>query len=201
MSAQTFEKSSFGWQLQQLQQRFGEWLELVTRGKESNVPNLSLPPWLLDLLWQAVRVVFWLLLGLLLIWGCLQLWRQWGHYLYSFPSLRNSSAKQTATPDSKLTVSTWLARSRECYLQGNYSEAVRCLYMAMLQRLNDTNLIPLEPSRTDGEYRQLTLNLSKQESYQVLLTTHEEMCFGNASVSPEVFERCQRAYQDIEEQK
>jgi len=200
MSAQIFEKTNFGWQIQQQIQRFGEWVELITRGNDNRMPKVSWEPWFLDFLWLVVQGLFWVILTVLLIWLGWQLWRMWGHYLYSFPSLLNSPGENKVTEVNKLTVSAWLGRSREFYRQGNYTEAVRCLYLAMLQKLNDSGIILDEASRTDGEYRKLIQNLPQQEAYQLLLNTHENLCFGNSAISPEIFDRCQQAFQEIEKQ-
>lgn len=199
MSAQNFEKTNIVWEFQQQMQRFNEWLELILSRNQNQLPNVRWEPWLLDLLWLVVRTIFWLILGLLLIWLGWQIWQNWKRYYDSVPSLLNV-ADSTKTGVNKLKVSTWIERSRKFYRQGNYQEAVRCLYMAMLQRLNDQGIILDETSRTDGEYRQLIQNLPNMEAYQILLNTHEQLCFANSEISLETFERCQQAYQEIEKQ-
>lgn len=205
MSPPAFEKTNFGWQMQQQLQQLGEWVELqFSQIHPPKLPNVSLPPWLkyLSLPPWFFKAVFWLMVGLLLYWIVWQVWRVWGHHLSSFPSLWQNSAASSATPGvSELTVSAWLRRSQEFYRQGNYGEASRCLYMAMLQKLHDTGIAPHQPSRTDGEYRQLTQELPQKASYQTLLTTHEQLYFGGAQMSPEDFAVCQQAYQEIQGQE
>ncbi|MFB2835853.1 DUF4129 domain-containing protein [Floridanema evergladense] len=198
MAAQSFEKTNFFWELQQQVQRFNEWLESVTARNQNQVPELSLEPWFLDLLWLVVRGIFWLILGLILIWLGRQIWQNWQKYYDSVPSLSNAGLTKAGA--NKLKVSVWIERSRKFYLEGNYQEAVRCLYMATIQRLNDRGIILDETSRTDGEYRQLIQNLPNREAYQILLNTHEQLCFANRVISLEIFERCQQAYQEIEKQ-
>lgn len=187
--------------MHQLQQRFSEWLELKLSQNTPDLSNASFPSWLINLiklLWPLFKAASWLILGLVVTWLLWQLWLLLRPYLSSLGfELGNSPSK--TTPVNDRTTADWLGPSRQCYLQGNYGEAVRCLYMAMLQRSHETGIIPHEPSRTDGEYRQLTQMLPKQESYQTLLTTHEEICFGNAEISPEIFDRCQQAYRKIDE--
>jgi hypothetical protein len=68
----------------------------------------------------------------------------------------------------------------------------------MLQQLNDAGIAPQQPSRTDGEYLQLTQDLPQQQSYQTLLAIHEQLCFGNVEISGSVFEECQEAYREIQ---
>lgn len=199
MAAQTFEKTNFLWEFQQQMQRFKEWLESIAPRNQSQVPQVSWAPWLLDLLWLVVRGIFWLILGLLLIWLGRQIWQNWKKYYDYVPSLLDATGT-TKTGVNKLKVSAWIERSRKFYREGNYQEAVRCLYMATLQRLNDRGIILDETSRTDGEYRQLIQKLPNREAYQILLNTHEQLCFANSVISLEIFERCQQAYQEIEKQ-
>jgi Domain of unknown function (DUF4129) len=202
MSVNTFEKTNWNWQIQQLQQRIGEWWELqLSRNQPRlpNPPNIFWPDWLGELLWLLVRVASWLLLGFVLVWLALQLLRVLEPYLYSLGfQLRNAANRQTTAPTKELTAEGWFKRSQAYYRQGNYGEAYRALYMAMLQRLNDTGIAPHEPSRTDGEYLNITQQLPQNRAYQTLLKTHERLCFGNTEISPEAFEQCQQAYRDIE---
>ena len=196
-----FEDTNLGWQMQQFQQQVGEWLELQLSQTNNSLPELSLPSWLKNLLLPSwlPRLAFWVMLGLILIgvsWRLLRLWKQYGRF---FPSLLGNSAPGGAMATATgLKVSAWLRRSQEFYRQGNYREACRSLYMAMLQQLNDSGIAPHQPSRTDGEYQQLTQQLAQNQSYQVLLNTHEQICFSNAEISPAVVEQCQQAYQQIE---
>jgi len=71
--------------------------------------------------------------------------------------------------------------------------------MAMILRLNETQLIPDDRSRTDGEYTRLVAQLPLAENYQTLLQTHEELTFSQATISADRFQRCQRAYIAIEQ--
>jgi hypothetical protein len=197
MSVNNFEKTNFFWEFQQQRQRFQEWLELILSRNQSGLPEVKWEPWLLDLLWLALRVIFWLIIGLLLIWLGWQIWQNWKKYYDYFPDVLNAN-EPSKIGINKLKASAWMDRSRKFYRQGNYQEAVRCLYMAMIQKLSDRGIILDEVSRTDGEYRQLIQNLPHTEAYQILLNTHEELCFANSPISLEVFERCQQAYQEIE---
>ncbi|MGA9380929.1 MAG: DUF4129 domain-containing protein [Phormidium sp.] len=199
MAAESFEKTNLGWEFQQQMQRFNEWFELMLSRNQNQLPEVNWSPELLEFLWLLVRGILWLIVGLLLIWLGRKIWRSWKKYYDYFPDLENLAESKTAGTN-KLKVSAWIERSRKFYRQGNYQEAVRCLYMAMLQRLNDQGIILDETSRTDGEYRQLIQNLPNREAYQVLLNTHEQLCFANSPISLEIFERCQQAYQEIEKQ-
>jgi hypothetical protein len=198
MSAGAFEKSNFGWQLQQLQQQAGEWLEL--QFSQFKLPKVSWPSGSVDwswLLWVS-WALFWITLGLLLSWLALRLLRLWPELRRAFPSLLGNSAMPKATPlESQLTPAAWQQRANEFQRQGNYREACRSLYMAMLQRLHDTGTAVNQPSRTDGEYRQLIEPIPAGEPYEILLLTHERLCFGTSVATPEDFRRCQQAYRQI----
>lgn len=201
MPQDAFEKTNLGWQIQQLQQKFGEWLELKLSQNQPKLPNVKLPPWLKDLSFPEwlPKTLFWLMVALLVSWIALQVLRLSDDLRLSFPiSLNNANQDKNNSQGNDLTVSAWIKRSQELYRQGNYKEAARCLYMGTLQRLNDTGIAPHQPSRTDGEYRKITQQLPQEMSYQMLLNTHEQACFSNREILPEDVERCQQAYQDIE---
>ncbi len=200
MPTDSFEKNSLGWQLGQLQQRFGEWWELQTSQFSPNQPEASVPSWLNSpILWLIAKAAFWLLLALLLSWAALQIVRLLSPYFYSLRNqLSQPDDKARETLVSELSVAEWLERSQKFQQQGNYREACLCLYKAMLQRLNDAGIAPHQSSRTDGEYLQLIQQLPQPQPYQTLLMTHQQLCFSNAEASPSVFEQCQQAYREIE---
>ena len=196
----SFEKTNWDWQLSQFQKQVGEWVELQFSRFESALPKSSWPRWLINAPWlrELLKAAVWLLLGLFLTWLGWQLWRLLKPYLYSLSSLSGAAGASATTRVNELSAQAWLQRSQECFRQGNYREACRCLYLAMLQRLNDTGIAPHQPSRTDGEYRQLVQQLPQSQSYQTLITTHEQLCFGNAEMKPETFDQCRQAYREIE---
>ncbi|HLO47755.1 MAG TPA: DUF4129 domain-containing protein [Kamptonema sp.] len=196
MSAGSFEKNSFGWQLVQLQQRVQEWWELKTSHAS---PNLQLPSWFNSpLFWNIAKAVFWLILIILVIWVISQLWQWLRPYVYTLRKVGQRTEDGTQKTKKEISATGWLQRSQKFKTQGNYREACRCLYMAMLQRLNDVGSVPHQVSRTDGEYWQLIDSLPQPIPYQTLLTTHELLYFGNAEATPSVFEECEQAYREIE---
>lgn len=196
----SFEKNSLGWQLGQLQQRFGEWWELKMSQFSPRIPEMSAPSWWdSPLLWLLFKAVFWLLVALLLSWVALQIMQVLHPYFYSLRNPLSQSDDKARQPSvSELSVAGWLARSQEFQQQGNYREACFCLYRAMLQRLNDAGIAPHQASRTDGEYLKLIQQLPQPQAYQTLLMTHQQLCFSNIEASPSVFEQCQQAYREIE---
>jgi hypothetical protein len=144
-----------------------------------------------------VKAISWLLLSLFLLWLGWQLWRLLEPYLYSYLSQIGNSANRD-DQQIELATEAWLARSQAYFSQGNYREACRCLYMAMLQHLHERAIAQHQGSRTDGEYLQLVSQLPQSQSYQTLIMTHEQLCFGNAEVLPETFAQCQQAYREID---
>jgi hypothetical protein len=193
-TAGEFQKSSLGWQLQQTQQRIEEFIERLLFGNDPNrdpASDWSLPDWLLEGL-------FWLLVIALVGWVGWQLYKLLSPYLYPAVRLRRSPAPSTNSQPQALTISEWLGRSRTAQQQGDYREACRCLYMAMLQNLNDKELIPQQLSRTDGEYLRLVQMLNPPQPYQTLIRIHEQLCFSDAAISADTFERCWQAYQEIQ---
>ncbi|MBD2337842.1 DUF4129 domain-containing protein [Calothrix sp. FACHB-156] len=199
MPTESFEKNSWDWQLSQMQQQVGEWIEYQFSRLESALPQLppgwSISPWLSELL----KFLFWLVLGLFVVWLLWLLWREFSPYIYSWLRRRgNQHISGTNLSATELSVPLWLARSQEYYRQGNYREACRCLYMGILQRLHDSSVINHKPSRTDGEYLQLLRSsITPIQPYETLITTHEQLCFGDAEILPENYEHCQQAFREI----
>ncbi|GAB1538609.1 hypothetical protein NUACC21_12710 [Scytonema sp. NUACC21] len=193
-----FEKTSWSWQFFQVQQQVGEWIEYQFSGFNWN-PQLQngwkISSWLFNLL----NFIFWLLLSLFLLWASWQFWQALRPYFYSWlAKTRNSTGSSNKGQESDLSAAAWLTRSQEFYRQGNYREACRCLYFAMLQHLHEGQILPHKVSRTDGEYLQLLqISVTPIQPYETLITTHEQLCFSNTDVAGENYEHCQQAYQEI----
>ncbi|GAA6616245.1 DUF4129 domain-containing protein [Scytonema sp. NUACC26] len=198
MSLDSFEKTSWNWQFTQLQQQVGEWIEYQFSGFQfkPELPNgWQISPWLFN----ALNFIFWLLLSLFLLWVGWRLWRSLNPYLYAWlAKINHSRGSSNKGKESEVSVAIWLGRSQEFYRQGNYSEACRCLYFAMLQHLHDRGVLPHKPSRTDGEYLQLLqMSVTPVQPYETLITTHEQLCFSNVDVNSENYEHCQQAYEEL----
>lgn len=199
MTTDAFEKTSWGWQISQFQQQVGEWLEYQFSRFDSSLPELpfgwSIDSWFISLL----KFLFWLLLGLCLAWVIWRLWREFSPYLYSrLAAGSNVTRSDAKVRDSELSVAKLLTRSQEFYRQGNYREACRWVYLAMLQQLHEKKILPHKASRTDGEYLQLLrLSRPQMQPYETLITTHEQLCFDDADICSENYEQCQQAYREI----
>ncbi|GAX41780.1 hypothetical protein NIES4075_27770 [Tolypothrix sp. NIES-4075] len=195
----SFEKTSWSWQLSVLRQQVGEWVEYQLSRLKLDFPQLPYG-WSIDNSWlgKLLNFVFWLLLGLFLIWLGWRLWQVFSPYLYAKLRARNTANSLLKIRDSDLSVSGWLARSQGFYHQNNYREAIRCLYLAMLQHLHDTTIVPHKFSRTDGEYLQLLQSkVTPMQPYETLITTHEQLCFDDTEISLENYQQCQEAYREI----
>ena len=102
-------------------------------------------------------------------------------------------------PVQVFTVNELLAKSQQFQQAGDYTQASRWLYLAMLQRLNDANLIPHQDSRTDREYISVLSTVPSVNVGEILVAMHEQLHFGNRQIASEDFDRCQQAYRQIEE--
>ncbi|MGB6169464.1 MAG: DUF4129 domain-containing protein [Geitlerinemataceae cyanobacterium] len=197
MSVSNFESTNWGWRWQQWQQQAQEWVELqLSQFFPSSAPTTSedantFTPWDLDWLVRGVGIV-------LLVWIAWLLGR-WIWQLWNRGMLRTPATRSTSKEKPGYTVRHWLARSQQQQAKGNYRAACRCLYLAMLQRLQDTEVIPNLSNLTDGEYRQLLQQQPRHSSYEVLLETHERLYFGKRKATSDTFDSCQKAYRDIEE--
>ncbi|MDZ8186741.1 MAG: DUF4129 domain-containing protein [Nostoc sp. ChiSLP02] len=199
MSAEAFEKTNWNWQFSQFQQKIGEWWEYQFYRLERSLPELpggwSISPWVGELL----KILFWLILGLFVAWVVWRLWEEFNPYIYSWlNSGGNFSDLSDKNTSSETSIAVLLERSQKFYRQGNYREACRCLYLAMLQHLHQQAIAPHKLSRTDGEYLQLLRSsVSPIQPYETLITTHEQLCFGNGEILPDNYEQCRQAYQEI----
>jgi hypothetical protein len=188
------EKTSWRWQLEQLQQQVGEWIEVKLRSNDRDLNLDIFPPWLGPLL---IRLV-WLVLAGLAIWiGYRIIYPYWQRWV-----ARNNQSKLTLdrSPERVYTVSELLAQSRQFQQADDYTQASRWLYLAMLQRLNDANLIPHQFSRTDREYLHLLRTIPMVNIGEILVSIHEQLHFGDRDISSADFDQCQQAYQQIESQ-
>lgn len=199
MTTSSFEKNNLGWQIGQLQQKFQEWWELQTYKLANNIPTFSLPSWLDSPIIQLIaKALFWLMLAAILIWLAWKILPRLRSYIYNLRNKLNQSVDRTSQKSVReRSVAQLLAKAQKYKQQGNYREAIFCLYLAMLQRLNDTGVAPHQASRTDGEYLQLIKSLPQGQPYQILFLTHQQLCFGNVEASIDLLEQCQKAYQNL----
>lgn len=194
MATESFENDSIGWRIQLLGQNISEWWELQTSKLElPEFPQLEISG--LD---QVARVIGWMIALLVAVWFFWRLTDGLLPYLYRVLGPTPVRDQET-TLTPRLSVEKWLKRSRDFQGRGNYGEACRCLYLAMLQGLHDRGMIPHQPSLTNREYQALLQQQTRNNAYQTLLQTHEQFYFGNQEITSRQWGECQQAYQEIED--
>ena len=186
------EKTSWRWQLEQLQQQLGEWIEVKFRSNDRDLNFDIFPPWL----WPLLVKLVWLSLAGLVFWFS---YRVIYPYLQQVVWRTKQPKPELVQPVQVFTVDELLAKSQQFQREGDYTQASRWLYLAMLQRLNDANLIPHQDSRTDREYINVLSTVPIVNVGEILVSMHEQLHFGNRQIASEDFDRCQRAYRQIEE--
>jgi Domain of unknown function (DUF4129) len=188
------EKTNWRWQLEQLQQQIQEWIEVKFRSNDRDLQLDIFPPWLGILL---IRLA-WLMLAGATIWlGYRVIYPYWQRWL---KNRRSGNIQLDSSPTTVYTVAELLAKSQQLYSDGDYTQACRWLYLAMLQRLNDANIIPNRVSLTDREYLQILRAVPIADVGEILVSIHERLHFGNEQIAIEDFNRCQQAYRQIDSQ-
>ncbi|MGA1624651.1 MAG: DUF4129 domain-containing protein [Prochlorothrix sp.] len=215
-----YQRNSPGWQWEQTLRRLGEswdrfWQNLGDR--DLNLPDItpwSPPEWIL-------RGLFALILGGTLGWLAWHLWtRLWPRWQQWMRSRQAQTAMQFHPPAPQRRRQQWLEQAQRSQRQGDYHAACRALYFAFLQWLADrpdSDRIPADPSRTDGEYHQLLSQpwLQPDRSAPVapsrsrppahpggplLLQTHERLCFSRDSLTEADYQACAQAYRQATEE-
>ncbi len=188
-----FQKTSWQWQIEQIQQRLGEWIATKLRfGGQKPL----LPDWLITFISYSL----WFLLFAGLAWIAYLLVSRYGKQL----SFRRRPDEPKQQPSKQYTLAELLSQVQYFQNQKNYSEACRYLYLAMLQKLNDANLVPHQTSRTDREYAKIFTHLPRlapvNNPAQLLLRTHEQLKFADRTITDAGFDSCQQAYHQIARQ-
>lgn len=195
LTSGSFEKNNLDWQFQQLSQHIGEWFEGLFGSRNPNAPDPQLPEipdWLL-------KGLFWLILIGAIAWAIWQLYRLFRPYLAPYWHTQQADHAVIEPLSVKRTPPEWLQQAQAAHQQGDYRTACRFLYLASLQQLNDRGIILQDLSRTDGEYLSLMRTQDLAHPYQVIIHIHERICFDRVTASPEIYDRCWRAYQEIEQ--
>lgn len=199
----TFKQTSLAWQIELLQQRIGEWWELLIIKLSRNLPKSSAQEWEnLDREWLKVlvKLMFWSIIAVILVWLTWQLWLWLRPYFLRWQRSRKQlSNLDYPKTESTLSTNQWITKSLEYQKQRDYRQAIFCLYQGMIQQLSDRQIISNSLSRTDREY--LTslnqLNLNQLNAYKLLLNTHEKLCFSSQAASKNLWDECQRAFQSL----
>lgn len=196
-ATEVYQEDSPGWRFQKGLQQVGEWWEFQWWSSISktgrDLPPLNLPPW-------VIYGLFWLIVGVFLLWLGFRIVRVLEPDTKA--RLLQVRTHSPAMGDDEIDLSslaTWLQRAKDLRDQGHYGEACRALYLAMLQLLDDRRIIPQQKSRTDGEYRYLVQEFPHPRPYLLLLDTHEQFCFRQVPISPDLWEDCHQAMMEIQQ--
>jgi Domain of unknown function (DUF4129) len=189
-----FQKTTWQWQLEQIQQRIGEWIMAKLR---FGAPKQIMPDWLIS----AISYLLWFLLFAGLAWIAYLILNRYGKQL---GFRRRRPGEPELKPAKQYTLAELLQQAQQFQQQQNYGEACRYLYLAMLQRLNDANLVPHQTSRTDREYANILTHLPGMAPVtnqgKLLLQTHEQLQFADRTITAAGFDSCQQAYSQIANQ-
>ncbi|WP_019507122.1 DUF4129 domain-containing protein [Pleurocapsa sp. PCC 7319] len=201
MSAGSFQKDGLGWRIDLIKQRVSEWIEYKTSQLDLENDSWDLSFLKSELLWQVIKFCLWSIIAVLLVWITWQIWLLLRPYWKRWQRKGDRFAQeQMSTPIVKLSAADWVERSQTARINGNYRQAILCLYQGMLQLLDERGVIPAQLSRTDEEYRRSLskLQVSPTQPYELLLSIHQRLCFSSAEASQSLFEQCQQAYRQIE---
>ncbi len=196
MSAESFKQDGLGWRINLIKQRFSEWSEYQISQLDT---GWDLESFSASLLWQIIKFLLWSIIAVLLVWITWQLWLLLRPYWKRWQKKSDRDSFPTLTKTRQLSSTDWVERSQSARIEGNYRQAIICLYQAMLKLLDEREIIPTQLSLTDEEYRRslLKAQISLFQPYELLLSIHQRLCFSSAEASQTLFEECQQAYQQI----
>jgi hypothetical protein len=197
------------WGLGQLGRQFNEAIENfflnLLSGLRAGDEEVQTPAWLEPFFYWLARIMIVVLaigfvyLGWRVLWPLWQRWRSGGF------RAKTTNLRQTGIV-RPVAVENWLKQAQAFQAEGNYTQASRCLYMALLIRLEEGDWLRQDPARTDREYLQRLEGLwvlakrpsQLQSAFRQLFLTHEQVHYGAQEVTPENFQQCQQAYFDLE---
>lgn len=201
MSTGLFKQDGLGWRIDLIKQRFSEWIEYKTSQLDLDNDSWDLSFLKSELLWQVIKFCLWSIIAVLLVWITWQIWLLLRPYWKRWQRQSDRLAQDLKPiPTVKQSAADWVERSQTARINGNYRQAILCLYQGMLQLLDERDVIPAQLSRTDEEYRRSLnkLQVSSTQPYELLLSIHQRLCFSSAEASQSLFEQCQQAYRQIE---
>ncbi|MEM7592004.1 MAG: DUF4129 domain-containing protein [Cyanobacteria bacterium P01_A01_bin.83] len=202
MSAGSFKQDGLGWRINLIRQRFGEGLEYWISQLNSGDWDWGEDWGFLKskLLWQIIKFCLWSLIAILLVWIIWQLWLVLRPYWKRWQRPGDRYSPITPSLTLQLSSADWVERSQSARIEADYTQAIFCLYQAMLQLLDERRVIPFEPSLTDLEYQRLLCNIqvTPLSPYELLLLTHQRLYFSSAEANQDLWSQCYQAYQQIE---
>ncbi|MEO1342046.1 MAG: DUF4129 domain-containing protein [Cyanobacteria bacterium J06635_13] len=198
MSAGSFKQDALGWRISLIKQQFSEWIEYKL--SQFDAPDWDGGSWELGWLWQVIKFCLWSIIVILLIWFLWQFWLFLRPYWKRWQKPSNRYSPLIPEPQThQLSVADWIERSRSARSDGNYRQAIFCLYQGMLKLLDDRGIVPSQLSFTDQEYRRSLsqTQVSPLTPYELLLSIHQRLCFSSAEADRALFEECEQAFEQI----
>ncbi|MFN3360549.1 MAG: DUF4129 domain-containing protein [Pseudanabaenaceae cyanobacterium] len=187
-----FRRTGIGWEIGKLRRHYEEWWETVTPATAVEPNSYFLPPWLP----QFLTFLAWVLLLVSFAWLGLKLYR-WGCNYWLERQRHNLTVNTFVVSQPSLGE---LLRTVEFnWRRGDYRSACRYLYLALLQFLHDRDILPQDPSRTDGEYRLFLQQkrLQPLAAFFTIINLHERLHFSHAPVSEQEFIDCKTAFDRV----
>ncbi len=90
-----------------------------------------------------------------------------------------------------LTSEGWLSEARELAEKQHFKAACRAAYLSFLRLLDESQIAPFAPTKTNYEYwYQLSKNREIQSTFRKMADTVELVWFGNKNAGREDFEHC-----------
>lgn len=186
-------KHSSNWMKDSLD-RIGEWFNSLKFEQPdqpaSNAPTGSMPDFFTPLMWIVLAIV----VGVALFFAV-------KYAMESSLGKRQSSGLFTAEEIEKLTVDEWLAKADGMISQGLYREAIRCLYVANLVRLQEQSLLQLRPHETNWEhYRRFRVQpLAAKWDMTASTSQFDEFWYGKKEAQLEDAMRFKEHYGELQE--
>ncbi|HEY9682478.1 MAG TPA: DUF4129 domain-containing protein [Oculatellaceae cyanobacterium] len=96
-----------------------------------------------------------------------------------------------ATTNILLTSEDWQRESENLAAQGQWREACRALYFALLRLLDEREILKFSPTRTNYEYSYALVRRKElADGFKKLVGVVEATWFGNYQANQEDFDRC-----------
>jgi len=100
-----------------------------------------------------------------------------------------AEAEPTSLAAVETDVERLLARARQAAERGDFGQAIRDAYAALLRKLDRDGLIEVHRSKTNGDYRRaLSHTPEVQSEFASIVRTVEGIQFGSAEPSPQTFQ-------------
>lgn len=90
-----------------------------------------------------------------------------------------------------------LDRSRRTAARGDYREAIRLLYLALIWKLNFAGLVEYHPATTNWEYLRSLRDGQSRPPLESLTTIFDRICYGAARAAQPDYEECERLFDSV----